>query len=131
VGARSGPSDRVALELWATAPSPQVSSIYRRPAVRSETDGHVANTAEGGASASTLFAQAQRALETVPTPAFVVVQTIDNDIRCDGTDDAHVPEFGVALANALELVTTASPDARILVVGQLGRPSPSFSRSDR
>ena len=26
----------------------------------------------------------------------------------------------------LELVTTASPDGRILVVGQLGRPSPSF-----
>ena len=112
---------------WATGTSPQVNSIYRRlVAVRPETDGHVANTAEGGASASTLFAQAQRALETVPTPALVVVQTIDNDIRCDGTDGTHVPEFGVALRDALEVVTTASPDARILVVGQLGRPSPSF-----
>ena len=70
--------------------------------------------------------QAQYALETVPTPALVVVQTIDGDIGCDGTDDAHVPEFGVALADALQLVTTASPDARILVGGQLGRPSPSF-----
>ena len=119
---------QVALEnSWATGTSPQVNSIYRRlVAVRPETDGHVANTAEGGAPAATLFAQAQYALETVPTPALVLVQTIDGDIGCDGTDDAHVPEFGVALADALELVTTASPDARILVVGQLGRPSPSF-----
>ncbi len=47
-----------------------------------------------------------------------MVKTIDNDIGCDGTDGAHVPEFGVALADALELVTMASPDSRILVVGQ-------------
>jgi hypothetical protein len=129
-GEGSDPSrpGQVALEnSWATGTSPQVNSIYRRlAAVRPETDGHVANTAEGGAYASTLFAQAQRALETVPTPALVVVQTIDSDIGCDGTDDAHVPEFGVALRDALQVVTTASPDARILVVGQLGRPSPSF-----
>jgi len=37
-----------------------------------------------------------------------------------------VAEFEVALADALEVVTTCSPDSRILVVGQLGRPSPSF-----
>ena len=55
-----------------------------------------------------------------------MVQTIDSDMRCDGTDGAHVPEFGVALRDALQVVTTASPDSRIIVVGQLGRPSPSF-----
>jgi hypothetical protein len=112
---------------WATGTSPQVNSIYRRlVAVRPETEGHVANTAEGGALASSLARQARRALETVPTPALVVVQTIDGDIRCDGTDGEHVTEFGVALADALKVVTTASPESRILVVGQLGRPSPSF-----
>jgi hypothetical protein len=119
---------QVALEnSWATGTSPQVNSIYRRlVALRPETGGHVANTAEGGAPASALAAQAQRALETVPTPALVVVQTIDDDIRCDGTDRTHVAEFGAALADALQVVTTASPDSRILAVGQLGRPSPSF-----
>jgi hypothetical protein len=119
---------QVALEnSWATGTSPQVNSIYRRlVAVRPETDGHVASTARGGAPASTLAAQAQRALESVPAPALVVVQTIDSDIRCDGTDRTHVAEFGVALADALEVVTTASPDSQILVVGQLGRPSASF-----
>jgi len=64
----------------------------------------------------------------VPAPALVVVQTIDGDIRCDGTDHTHVAEFGAALADALQVVTTASPDSRILAVGQLGRPSPSFVR---
>jgi hypothetical protein len=61
-----------------------------------------------------------------PHSALVVVQTIDGDMRRDGTDGAHVPEFGVALRDALPVVTTASPDSRIIVVGQLGRPSPSF-----
>ena len=119
---------QVALEnSWVTGTSPQVNSIYRRlVAVRPETDVHVANTAEGGAPASTLATQARRALETVPTPALVVVQTIDGDIRCDGTDRTHVAEFGVALADALQIVTTTSPNSRILMVGQLGRPSPSF-----
>jgi hypothetical protein len=84
-GENSDPSQpgQVALEnSWATGTSPQVNSIYRRlVAVRQDTDGHVANTAEGGAPASTLAAQAQRALETVAAPALVVVQTIDGDIR--------------------------------------------------
>jgi hypothetical protein len=129
-GENSDPSrpGQVAFEnSWATGTSRQVNSIYRRlVAVRPETDGHVANAAEGGAPASSLVAQAQRALKTVPTPALVVVQTIDSDIHCDGTDGEHVPEFGVNLADALEVVTKASPNSRILVVGQLGRPSPSF-----
>jgi hypothetical protein len=132
-GENSDPSrpGQVALEnSWATGTSPQVNSIYRRlVAVRPETEGHVANTASGGAPASTLARQARFALETVPTPALVVVQTIDNDIRCDGIDREHVAEFGVAIADAVKVVTTASPDSRILMVGQLGRP-PSSVRCD-
>jgi hypothetical protein len=124
---RSLPRQAAPENSWATGTSPEVNSIYRRlVAVRPATEGHVANTAEGGASASVLTAQVRRALETVPVPALVVVQTIDNDIRCDGTDQEHVPEFGAALAEALEVVSTASPNSRILVVGQLARPSPSF-----
>jgi hypothetical protein len=129
-GENSDPKNpgQVALEnSWATGTSPRVNSIYRRlVAVRPETGGHVANTAEGGAPVYKLAGQARRALETVPNPELVVVQTIDGDIRCDGTDDEHVAEFGAALADALHVVTTASPASRILAVGQLGRPSPSF-----
>jgi hypothetical protein len=129
-GQGSHPSDpsRVALEnSWATGTSAEVNSVYQRlVAVRPETDGHVVNAAQGGAPAAQLAGQARRALASVPAPALVIVQTIDGDIRCDGTDGQHVTEFGVALADALEVVTTTSPDSRILMVGQLGRPSPSF-----
>jgi hypothetical protein len=123
----SRPGQVVLEHSWATGTSAEVNSIYRRlVAVRPETDGHVANTAQGGAPASPLAPRAQSALEAVSTPVPVVVQTIDDDIRCDGTDGEHVAEFGIALVDALDVVTTASPDSRILVVGKLGRPSPWF-----
>ena len=123
----SNPGQVTPENSWATGTAPEVNSIYRRlVAVRPETEGSVANTAEGGAPVYKLAGQAQRALETVPNPELVVIQTIDGDIRCDGTDDEHVAEFGTALADALQVLTTASPDSRILAVGQLGRPSPSF-----
>jgi hypothetical protein len=112
---------------WATRTSREVNSVYLRlTAVRPETDGHVANTAHGGASAFELPDQARRALQEVPVPALVIVSTIDNDIRCDGTDPEHVVEFGIDVAEALDVITTASPNSKILVVGQLGRPSPTF-----
>jgi lysophospholipase L1-like esterase len=52
-----------------------------------------------------------------------IIQAIDNDIRCDGTDDAHVPEFGAALDDALAIITEASPDTKILLMTALGRPA--------
>lgn len=112
---------------WATGTNPEVDSVYQRlVTVLPATDGHVANTAQGGASASSLVTQASAALEVVPTPALVIIQTIDNDIRCDGTDPEHIDEFGSAVAASVDLLVTASPNSRILMVGQLGRPSPAF-----
>jgi hypothetical protein len=104
-----------------------VNSVYRRLGqARPDNLGHVANTAQGGARSDTLAAQAKAALQTVPEPLLVIVSTVDNDIRCDGTDDDHVPEFGEAVAEALDVIATASPESTILVVGQPGRPSASF-----
>jgi hypothetical protein len=34
-----------------------------------------------------------------------------------------VPEVGAGVANALDVITTSSPESRILVLGQLGRPA--------
>jgi len=67
--------------------------------------------------------RARAALSDVPAPALVIVQTIDNDIMCDGCDAAHVPGFGEAVAEALRIVNDASPRSKILVVGQPGRPT--------
>jgi hypothetical protein len=121
------PGQPVPAGSWATGTSPKVDSVYRRMvAALPETEGHVANAAVGGASVIDLGAQAQGALFAVPAPALVIVQTIDNDIRCDGTDPQNVPVFGASLKDALTSVTQASPDSKILVVGQLGRPSAAF-----
>ena len=70
--------------------------------------------------------QAEAALQSVPTPELVIVQTIDNDIRCDGSDATNLPAFGDALKQTLDLINRQSPATTILVVGQMGRPSPAF-----
>ena len=112
---------------WATGSSPEVNSVYLRlTKVRPETVGHVANTAHGGADAAELLEMTRMALQTVPRPALAIISTIDNDIRCDGTDGEHVPELGASVRGALEAITAASPNTKILVVGQFGRPSIPF-----
>ena len=57
----------------------------RLVAQRPETEGHVANFAQGGARAAVLAGQAQVALSQVPTPALVIIQTIDNDSNATAT----------------------------------------------
>ena len=112
---------------WATGTSPSVESVYMRlVAAVPETRDHVANSAVGGAPVTALADQARSALELVPSPALTIVQTIDGDIRCDGTDPDNVVSFGATLTDVLKSLTTSSPDTKILLVGQLGRPSPAF-----
>jgi len=112
---------------WATGGTRVVNSIYlRMVAVLPETEGHVANTAVGGAPAALLPSQAEQALLRVPVPALAIVSTIDNDITCDGGDTAHVPALGRSVAEALRVIHEASPNTKILVIGQLGRPSPEY-----
>ncbi len=119
-----GPGQAVEAKSWATGTDPQVNSVYlRMVALLSETEGHVANTARGGAPASALTSQATDALGAVPVPALAIIQTVDNDILCDGS---NIPVVGQALADVLKLIHDASPNTKILVAGQLGRPSDVF-----
>lgn len=109
---------------WAVSTAPEVNSIYNRlVAVRPETQGHVSNQAEDGSEAGVLAAQARNGLKIVPAPALVIVSTIDNDIRCDGSDDERVAGFGEDVANALQTITDTSPESRILIVSYVGRPA--------
>lgn len=121
------PFEPVYRNSWATGTSPEVNSVYLRLVdVRPETEGHVSNQARGGAVAAELEGQAAAALADVPAPELAIVSTIDNDIRCDGNDPERVREFGRSVERALDLISSTSPTTKILVVGQLGRPSPDF-----
>ena len=109
---------------WATGSSAEVNSVYLRLVdARPETEGHAANTAVNGAIAATLGAQARAALALVPEPQLVLIQTLDNDIRCDGSDADHVANFGASIAEALNLIAAESPESTILLVSNIGRPA--------
>ncbi len=111
---------------WATGTNPEINSIYQRlTAVHPETAEHVSNMAQGGTQAIELAYQAGVALQLVPAPELVIIQTIDNDIRCDGTDPDNLKAFGHSVENALKVIVDASPDSRILMVSQPGRPAES------
>jgi len=62
----------------------------------------------------------------VPVPALAIIQTIDADIQCDGNDADRMDAFGENVRKAIQLVVDASPNGRVLVVGQLGRPRAAF-----
>jgi hypothetical protein len=123
-------SEAVPENSWATGTSSDVNSVYLRLAAGlPETVGHVANAAQGGATADTLSSQATTALQVVPVPALAIISTIDNDIQCDGTDPQHTTEFGKSVQTALDTIVAASPNVKILLVGQLGRPRADFVES--
>jgi len=115
---------------WATGTNPKVNSIYLRLVkVRPEDKGHVANTAIDGATASALDGEANAALRQVSAPALVIISIIGNDIRCDGTDKQHIPEFGQDVRDAVDTITEKSPNSRILILGRMGTPSPALMRA--
>jgi len=109
---------------WATGTNPEINSIYQRLlAVHPEITDQVSNMAQGGTEAIELAGQARTALQLVPEPELVIIQTIDNDIRCDGTDADNLKAFGHSVENALNVIVEASPNSRILMVSQPGRPA--------
>jgi hypothetical protein len=120
----SKPGQEAKENSWATGTSPAVESIYQRMvALLPQTKGHVTNTARGGAPASALADQARQALAAVPNPRLAIIETIDDDITCGGNLAAHLMEFGASVTAGLRVITQASPQTRILIITQPGRPS--------
>jgi hypothetical protein len=102
---------------WATGDNPAVDSMYLRlmalnPAVR----GHNTNLAVDGTGVDALAGQADQALATTPLPELFLIQSVDNDIRCDGSDPDNYAPFAAALTGVLEKITTGAPKARVLIV---------------
>jgi|GEM_PF-1373154 len=106
---------------WATGTNPAVNSVYLRVlALNPAVAGHNFNLATDGATVDDLIGQARGALALVPLPELILVQTIDHDIKCDGTDPQNYQPFGDALTEALDILATGAPDAKIFVVTQPG-----------
>jgi lysophospholipase L1-like esterase len=102
---------------WATGENPEVDSIYNRilalnPAVR----GHNSNFGIDGSTVNNLEAELVQALAVNPLPDLFMIQEVDNDMQCDGTDPQNYPKFGATLTNALKEIVAAAPKATILLV---------------
>jgi lysophospholipase L1-like esterase len=103
---------------WASGTNPDVKSIYGRLlALDPGIEGKVANAAVDGSHVYDLDGQLDAALKEQPSPRFVLIQTVDNDIACDGTDEQNYAEFEKTLTAVLQRVASASPQAKIVVVG--------------
>jgi hypothetical protein len=104
---------------WATGENPAVLSIYTRLlATHPALEGHNYNLAVNGSVVTNHLAQAESAMRRSPVPDVVLVQTIDNDMRCDGTDRQHVPEFASVLEQLIRTVVGGSENAQVFLVSQ-------------
>jgi len=95
---------------WATGDNPAVDSVYLRllalnPAVR----GHNTNVAVAGTGVDDLAGQADQALAATPLPELFLIQSVDNDIRCDGSDADNYAPFAATLTDVLKKLTTGAP----------------------
>jgi hypothetical protein len=105
---------------WATGSNPQVESIYLRlladhPALR----GHNYNAAVNGTTVQDLSWEFDDLLaEANPLPDVILIQTIDNDIRCDGSDADNLRPFGRTLDQTLTGMEMAIPDVQFFMVSQ-------------
>ena len=118
------PGENVLDNSWATGSNPEVNSVYERlVAVRPKTQGLVANVSRNGEKADGLEFQVPAALAIVPTPALALFMIMDNDIRCDGTDPAHLPEFRAQVRAAVQSIVKASPKVTVVLASGAGRPA--------
>jgi hypothetical protein len=62
-----------------------------------------------------------------PRPDLFLIQILDNDIRCDGTDETNVPKFQSTVTAALKALEKGAPDAHIFVVSQFGSPGTAIA----
>jgi hypothetical protein len=122
-GTLSDPNDprRDATEnSWATGDNPEVRSVYLRllethPAL----EGHHYNQAVNGTGVGDLDDQVDALMgEVQVVPDLVLVQSIDNDMRCDGTDRANYRPFARTLDRVLAHIARVMPDARVFFVSQ-------------
>ncbi len=103
---------------WATGDNPEVNSIYTRllrlnPTVR----GHNTNLGVNGTDVDHLVGRVDWALDLTPLPDLFMIQEVDNDMKCDGTDPDNYARFATTMSDQLAKITAKAPKATILLVG--------------
>jgi len=102
---------------WVTGTNPKVDSLYLRILARNpRIKGHNVDLGVDGSTVDDLIPQARQAVALKPAPGLVVIDTVDNDIHCDGTDEQNYAPFGATLSQALTIISKRLPTARILIV---------------
>ncbi len=113
-GARDEPANS-----WATGTNPAVDSVYLRlVAANPAAEGNGRNFAVSGSNVDSLPFQVNLIKDMDPKPELILIQSIDNDMQCDGTDDANLPVYRDKLTQVLDTLTSVAPDADILFVSQ-------------
>jgi hypothetical protein len=113
------PGVDVQANSWATGTNSDVNSIYLRMlATNPSLEGHAINLAIDGSDVTSLTAQATQLVGRTPKPQLVLVQTIDNDQKCDGTDAANYAPYRTKLTQVLDTLAQGLPDARIFILSQ-------------
>lgn len=102
---------------WATGDNPAVDSIYTRlVAVNPQARRHNVNAAVDNTGVNELSGQIDQALALEPNPDLFLIETVDNDVRCDGTDAQNIDPFTAALRAVLTKISTLAPQAKVLIV---------------
>jgi hypothetical protein len=111
----------VGTNSWATGTNPEVHSIYLRMlATDPAIEGHNANLAISGSDVESLLNQATTLAGRDPAPALVFIETMDNDIRCDGTDEENFDHYRSTLDEVIDTLESGIPDVETFIVSHWG-----------
>jgi len=104
---------------WATGTNPKVDSVYERiVALNPAARDHVSNFAIDGSGVDSLVDQERQAAAVTPAPDLVIIQSIDNDIQCDGTDQQNYAPYRRKLTGVMDSLTQDLPNADVFFVSQ-------------
>jgi hypothetical protein len=104
---------------WATGDNPAVDSVYLRlladhPAIK----GHAFNEAISGSDVTSLMDQAEAVLAHDPVPDIVLVNSVDNDIQCNGSDEQNYDAFEAGIDEVLTFLDDSAPGIKVFFVDQ-------------
>jgi hypothetical protein len=106
---------------WVTGNNPIVNSLYRRLlATHPALGGHAFNHGEDGSDVDQLSGQVDQVLADRPLPGLVVIQSIDNDIACDGTDPQNYAPYAKKLHDVLARLYAGDHGVQVFMVDQWG-----------